>query len=270
MLSYQHIYHAGGPADVYKHSILIHVLTQLKAKNRAVHYMETHAGRGLYDISSKHAKKTGEAKQGIARLMAETDCGAWSKPLLTQVHLLQKKFKGQYYPGSPMVAQSILTGKGDLFSLMELHPREEEALRKYLGADDRVYIEKLDGYAGVIGILRHEEADDTCQNVILIDPSFEIKTEYQSLCVQVEKMLQADKTAVIAIWYPLLPAGLHQAMLEQLAGKFTNIWMKESLFAEQGTVRGMNGSGMVLINMPQIQHDALNKIAQSCQNFFLK
>ena len=68
MLSYQHGYHAGGPADLHKHIVLAELLARLTAKPRGIGYLETHAGRGLYDLAAPEARKTGEAAQGIARI----------------------------------------------------------------------------------------------------------------------------------------------------------------------------------------------------------
>ena len=68
MLSYQHGYHAGGPADLHKHIVLAELLARLTAKPRGITYLETHAGRGLYDLGAAEATKTGEAAQGIGRV----------------------------------------------------------------------------------------------------------------------------------------------------------------------------------------------------------
>ena len=65
MLSYQHAYHAGNLADVHKHALLAWILSYLTAKDKPLSYIETHSGRGLYDLGSAEAVKTGEAGQGI-------------------------------------------------------------------------------------------------------------------------------------------------------------------------------------------------------------
>ena len=52
MLSYQHAYHAGGPADLHKHIVLAELLARLTAKPRGIAYLETHAGRGRYDLAA--------------------------------------------------------------------------------------------------------------------------------------------------------------------------------------------------------------------------
>ena len=67
MLSYQHLYHAGNLADVHKHALLAWMLDYLTRKDKPLSYLETHAGRGLYDLEAPEARKTGEALQGIGR-----------------------------------------------------------------------------------------------------------------------------------------------------------------------------------------------------------
>ena len=64
MLSYQHAYHAGNRADIQKHGLLASVLEILVRKERPLSYIETHAGRGVYDLTAAEAEKTGEAAQG--------------------------------------------------------------------------------------------------------------------------------------------------------------------------------------------------------------
>ena len=65
MLSYQHIYHAGNLADVQKHALLAAMLSYLTRKDKPFSYIETHAGRGLYQLDAPEEMKTGEAEQGI-------------------------------------------------------------------------------------------------------------------------------------------------------------------------------------------------------------
>ena len=56
MLSYQHSYHAGCFADVIKHIVLTNILGYMLKKDSPFFYFESHAGRGQYDITDKHAQ----------------------------------------------------------------------------------------------------------------------------------------------------------------------------------------------------------------------
>ena len=57
MLSYQHAYHAGNLADVHKHAALAWVCDYLTRKDKPLSYIETHAGRGLYDLSARRGRQ---------------------------------------------------------------------------------------------------------------------------------------------------------------------------------------------------------------------
>ncbi len=70
MLSYQHLYHAGNMADVHKHSLLAWMLQYLTQKEKPVSYIETHAWRSLYDLTSYESTKPGEAAAGINLVLA--------------------------------------------------------------------------------------------------------------------------------------------------------------------------------------------------------
>ena len=124
MLSYQHIYHAGNLADVHKHGLLAWTLEYLTRKDKPLTYMETHAGRALYDLSSDSARKTGEAAQGVAK------AGNWfgaDHPYTRMLAATRTAHGDQSYPGSPLLAAQLLR-PGDSLHLAELHPGEHSAL----------------------------------------------------------------------------------------------------------------------------------------------
>ncbi len=126
MLSYQHGYHAGNPADLHKHIVLAELLARLTAKPRGISYVETHAGRGLYDLGAPEALKTGEAARGIGRI--EPDPATAFGAVLAAV---RTRHGAAAYPGSPLIAKEILRPQ-DRLVLMELHPAEHAGLRDAL------------------------------------------------------------------------------------------------------------------------------------------
>jgi 23S rRNA (adenine2030-N6)-methyltransferase len=125
MLSYQHIFHAGNLADVQKHALLAWMLDYLTQKDKPLTYIETHAGRGLYDLGSDEAIKTGEAEAGIAR--AE-DWFDKDHPYLRRLNEVRASYGPLAYPGSPMIAALSLRDQ-DTMHLAELHPQERQHLR---------------------------------------------------------------------------------------------------------------------------------------------
>lgn len=244
MLSYQHIYHAGCLADVYKHSILSILLTQLIQKERALSYIETHAGRGLYDLNSPEAQKTGEFREGIERVL-ERGVFPESHPYIKIIRKIENTYNKHIYPGSAAIAQEILRSQ-DSIHLMELHPQEVVHLRKNI-IGDSVHIHHRDGYEGALAMVPPLPR----RGVIFIDPSFEVKQEYQDVVVFIQKLRKKWPEGSIVLWYPVLEANYHERMIDSLlkAG-FKNTYHNEMPFTHSLEKSGMLGSGMVIINCP--------------------
>lgn len=265
MLSYQHVYHAGGPADLHKHLLLVSLLKHLTAKPKPMTYMETHAGRGLYDLAGVEARKTGEAATGIFRLRhaADAENGAdspisWASDYLDVVRQFENQAPGdgsgqQVYPGSPLIAAELLRSD-DALHLMELHPGEVTALRRTCRRDPRIHVHQRDGYEGVVAI----SPPTPRRGLVLIDPSYEMKEEYAQLPSHVARLLTRRPEAVVMIWFPLLPAGLHAGMVAAIEDKSRNaagsgereIWRSIWEFADKDAGRGMYGSGVLVLNPP--------------------
>ena len=241
MLSYQHIYHAGNLADVHKHMALSVVLERLMTANKPLTYIETHAGRGLYDLSSKEAQKTKEAELGIKSLM----------PKMPKTHAFakvqdatKKKYGKNFYAGSPYIARSILA-KSQLH-LFELHPQEFVALSQNISG---VNLHNKNGYDGTLKLCPPKER----RGLVLIDPSYEIKTEYEDATKFVFDLHKKWKEAVILLWYPILDAGHHAPMVESLEG----CWMQEIMFKDTARIRG---SGLIGVNLRAETVKELEKI----------
>lgn len=244
MLSYQHIYHAGCVADVHKHAILASLMARMTAKPKPMTYFETHAGRGLYDLDSEESQKTGEAAMGIDRLLAEK----WFAPDHPYMQALKACMTARgprIYPGSPLIASHFLR-EGDKMHLMELHPQEVIHLKRNMRSLGAA-IHNRDGFEGVMAI----SPPTPRRGLVFIDPSYEVKTEYTAIPEQITRILRKWSTAVIALWYPLLPSDPHWTMVDtivrmDLPGTLVN----EVEFFKQGEQRGLYGSGVVLINAP--------------------
>lgn len=235
MLSYQHAYHAGGPADVHKHVALARILRALTAKSRALTYMETHSGRGLYDLGSTESLKTGEAAEGIAI----ADLG--DEPFAHALELCRDLNGPHAYPGSPWVAASMLRDT-DQMHLMELHPAEHAAL---CGVLPGAAIQKRDGYEGVAAL----SPPDPRTGLVLVDPSYEVKTEYAQAGAFVRDLIRRSwPEACVLVWYPILRAGRHKELLAELA-PLDPVIHEVSFHLKGGA--GMLGSGLAAVNLPR-------------------
>ncbi len=244
MLSYQHAYHAGNPADLHKHLVLAELLTLLTRKARGISYLETHAGRGLYDLSSPESLKTGEAAEGIQALTLP-DC-----PLKTALDTVRRSFGPAAYPGSPLIAQTLLRDQ-DRLHLMELHPAEFGALRKAL-RNEATAVHKRDGYEGVMSLSPPKPR----KGLVLIDPSYEVKTEYEQVADFTHKLMAKWPEATVMIWYPILPAGRHEALINALKINY----LRHEVSFELKDGEGMTGSGLLLVNAPYGSPDILKRV----------
>ena len=242
MLSYQHIYHAGNLADVQKHALLCAMLHYMGQKPKPMSYLETHAGRGLYDLTSDEAAKTGEADAGIG--IAET----WfdkDHPFRRALQAVRDGFGEQSYGGSPLLAAQLLR-PDDKMHLAELHPREGDALEDAMVMFD-AKIHRRDGF---------EMAQAVCpptprRGLLLIDPSYELKSDYDLIPGQIAKLHRKWNVGVIALWYPILKDQSHLPMLTAL--EFQNlpkVLRHEVRFPAAREGHRMIGSGMFIVNAP--------------------
>jgi 23S rRNA (adenine2030-N6)-methyltransferase len=236
MLSYQHAYHAGGPADLHKHAALAELLASLTAKPRGITYAETHAGRGLYDLAAPEALKTGEAATGIARVSP-----APSTPFGRALAAVRAAHGSHAYPGSPLVARALLRPQ-DRTVLMELHPAEHAALTAALPAGS-AEIHRRDGYEGVLALAPLRPR----RGLVLVDPSYEVKDEYAAAATFVLRLARKWPQAIVLVWYPLLPAGREAELLDGLHPLHPLI---DEVVFDPAPARGMYGSGLALINAP--------------------
>jgi 23S rRNA (adenine2030-N6)-methyltransferase len=241
MLSYQHAYHAGNPADVHKHAALAWMLDYLTRKDKPLSYIETHAGRGLYDLGGAEAMRTGEAAAGIDRLLPRLPAG---HPYGRVVAALRKTHGPRAYPGSPLVAARLLR-PDDRLHLAELHPAEHAALRTAMrGSAARLY--RQDGLALATSLCPPEPR----RGLLLIDPSYEVKTDYTALPARMAKLARAWPVGVIALWYPILRDPLHGPMLAALSKAHPDALRHDVRFDPVRDGHRMVGSGLFVINPP--------------------
>ncbi len=239
MLSYQHSYHAGNLADLHKHALLARMLSYMVQKPKPLSYLETHSGRGLYDLGGAEATRTGEAAAGIARAMAE----GWlspDHPLIAAIMATRAYHGAGAYPGSPLIAQHFLR-RDDQFHLAELHPAEAEALAD---AVPGAQIHHQDGF-----VMANALCPPTPRRgMLLIDPSFEVKADYQEIPRFIARIARKWNVGTIALWYPLLADQRHRTMLWALTADHPQAMRHEVNFAPARPDHGMIGSGMFVIN----------------------
>lgn len=240
MLSYQHAFHAGNLADVHKHALLAVALDYLTRKDKPLSYIETHAGRGMYDLSGPQAQKTGEASAGIESLRAAFPA---QHPYRKAVEAVRAQHGAAAYPGSPALARHLLR-ETDTLHLAELHPQEFGALRRSFRGHAKTY--RQDGF---------ELAHALCppmprRGLLLIDPPYEVKTDYTAIPGHIAKIHRAWNVGGVMLWYPILSSGAERGMLTALRGAYPDAFQSEVRFAPARPGHGMIGSGLFALNAP--------------------
>jgi 23S rRNA (adenine2030-N6)-methyltransferase len=278
MFSYRHGFHAGNHADVLKHMVLIAVLKHLTSKPTALTVVDTHAGAGLYRLDSEYADTSGEAQDGILKLVA-SPLAAEPPPLVADYLALVASFnasgKMKIYPGSPFVTQALLRQEArDKLSLFELHPTDSKALAAHveqLHAGRQVAQRREDGFEGLRALL----PPPSRRGLVLIDPSYEIKSDYGRVAACIQESLKKFATGTYMVWYPVIPRPEAHDLprrLKTLANQAGKPWLHTTLNIGQSPERapthtpgereprpGLTASGVFLVNPPHTLKPALQQ-----------
>jgi 23S rRNA (adenine2030-N6)-methyltransferase len=278
MFSYRHGFHAGNHADVLKHMVLIAVLKHLVAKPTAITVVDTHAGAGLYRLDSDFAGTSGEAQDGIVKLLA-SPLAADPPPLVADYLQLVASFnpsgKTKIYPGSPFVTEALLrTEPRDKLWLFELHPTDSKALAGHVDQLERkrqVTIKREDGFEGLRALL----PPPSRRGLVLVDPSYEIKSDYARVAACLQESLKKFATGTYMIWYPVIPRPEAHELprrLKTLANHAGKPWLHATLNIGQSPARapthtpgettprpGLTASGVFLVNPPHPLKAALQQ-----------
>ena len=239
MLSYQHAFHAGNLADVHKHGLLAWMLAYLTRKDKPLSYIETHAGRALYDLSAPEAVKTGEAARGIARIADWFDDAPFGRVLRAA------RVQGpQMYPGSPFIAGELLRDD-DTLTLAELHPQENAALAEAMLPYPAV-VKQIDGFQLAMSMTPPTPR----RGLLLCDPSYEVKADYTTIPDFFAKLHRRWPVGILVLWYPVLVDQRHKPMITALKAVFPAGIAHEVAFAPARPGHGMVGSGLFVVNAP--------------------
>lgn len=247
MLSYLHAFHAGNFADVHKHALLALTLRMLQAKPGAIACFDTHAGSAVYDLNGDRARKTGEADQGIRplwRQRQELISEDWQPLLATLAQCNPGAGDLRYYPGSPQWFSSLCRPV-DSLTAFELHPSESPQLVQW-ARGRQVRVRHRDGFRGLLQALPPRQP----RLLALIDPAYEVKSDYSTVATTLEKAWQRCRHGVYLVWYPLLPQARERALQAALqAGPVRKVLRSECLLTPPPE-QGMTGSGMLVVNPP--------------------
>jgi len=244
-MNYQHIYHAGNFADVAKHVGLLYCLGALKRKDAGFFVLDSHAGRGFYDLQSPEAQKSGEAERGVQRLIVNS---LNDEPLADYFAAIRAR-RGKRlsrYPGSPaLIAAGLRPQDRALF--VELVPAEARAADRQMESLGRIRVEIDDGYAALKAFLPPDER----RGLVLIDPPYESLDELKQMTRAFADAYRRWPSGIFLMWYPIRSA----TQRNMVHARFESLGIAKMLFADlaihpDDAGLGLAGSGLMIVNPP--------------------
>lgn len=255
-MNYRHAYHAGNFADVLKHATLALVIEHLKLKPAPFRVIDTHAGIGEYDLHAEEAGKTGEWRDGIARIIAAPRPADVDQLLAPYLAALQPGIVDgslRYYPGSPLLARRLIR-PGDRVMANELHPEDAATLTKRFARDRQVKVSSMDGWTALKAFLPPVER----RGIVLVDPPFEEPREFERIAAGLREAVDRFATGTLLLWYPIKALAPVRAFQRDVAGL-----CRAPPLAIEIMVRAshdptvLNGTGVLVVNPPYTLRDKL-------------
>jgi 23S rRNA (adenine2030-N6)-methyltransferase len=249
-MNYRHGYHAGNFADVVKHITLVAILDYLKKKDTPFSVIDTHAGRGAYDLAGEQAAKTGEAQNGIAALRGLPGEGSLGTYL--------KLAGGKRYPGSPLIAAQLLRTQDRLVAI-EKHPEEAALLRETLAPFRTAAAEQADGHARLLKLL----PPPSRRGLVVIDPPFEAADEFEQLAQTLRAAVARFATGIYLVWYPVKSEAQANGFLGEVlaSGDVTKALTINTIIPVPDGKLG--AAGLLVINPPYGLAAQMRQVAQA-------
>jgi 23S rRNA (adenine2030-N6)-methyltransferase len=246
-MNYRHAYHAGNFADVLKHVVLVALLDHLGKKPAPYFFMDTHAGRGAYPLGAAETQRAGEYRDGIARLL---DAVAVPEPVARYLDLVREigieEGHLYRYPGSPRLALACMRGD-DRAALVELEPKEADALRAEVKGDRRAQVHERDGYEALAALVPPREK----RGLVLIDPPYEEPDDFERVQLALAGALERWPAGMYAAWYPIKHSDGAGRFLARMAASGIRQQLAIELCIERDdSPGGLNGSGLLVVNPP--------------------
>jgi 23S rRNA (adenine2030-N6)-methyltransferase len=254
-MNYRHAFHAGGFADVIKHIVLVRILTYLQEKPAAFRIIDSHAGAGLYDLTSEEARRGGEWLTGIARVMQARFSEATLplvKPYLDIVRAFNSERELKAYPGSPLIARALLRPQ-DRLTACEVEPKARKRLIDALRRDTQARVVDLDGWLALPAFVPPKER----RGLVLIDPPFEQKDEFERLADAFAQAFAKWPSGSYLLWYPVKSRRVTDILARHVAevvdagpspGKALRL--EFSVAPQAAADAGLVAAGLLIVNPP--------------------
>jgi 23S rRNA (adenine2030-N6)-methyltransferase len=248
-MNYRHAFHAGNFADVHKHSVLARILAHLRLKPGAFRVIDTHAGAGRYDLFGPDASRSGEWRQGIARVWqgsCEEAARALLAPYLDAVAALNPDGKLAAYPGSPLIAAHLMRAQDRLIAC-EAEAEAAASLARSLRRDARAKTLPIDGWMALGANVPPKER----RGLVVIDPPFEDAGDFTQLTTVLAAAYRKWPSGIYMLWYPIKERGAPDALARRLKKlAVPNILRSEVMLGRPEAGAGLAGSGLIVVNPP--------------------
>jgi len=247
-MNYRHAFHAGNFADVAKHLALVASLQYLQKKPAGLVVIDTHAGRGRYDLSGNEAQRTGEAETGVKRLASLT-----GGPSSLTTYLAEALGSG-YYPGSPLLAAHLLRPQDRLVAI-EKHPEDGEALKAVLQPFIKTRMEAGDGYRRLLALLPPPER----RGLILIDPPYESPDEFAAAAQAFAAAYRRFATGVYMLWFPIKSAAEANGFCGEVLAAGAAKLLRLDVRLKEVPEGKLAAAGLLIVNPPWQLEDELKE-----------
>jgi 23S rRNA (adenine2030-N6)-methyltransferase len=251
-MKYRHQYHAGNFADVHKHVLLLDVLAALARKDKGFLFVDTHAGRGEYDLHPGDTQHPAEWQSGVARLLAARPSHESLQKYRT---IVSAGVHGGslVYPGSPLLVARALR-PADRAVFFETQREEAGHLRKVMPPGGRIRVEGSDGFAGLRSLFPPPER----RGCVLIDPPYEERADFTRVQQAALDALERFEGAVLVLWLPVKLRTDFDAWLAQLASAAARPVLASLLWLHPMDSRAaLNGSALVVVNPPYLLEESV-------------
>jgi len=260
LLSYRHAFHAGNFADVLKHAVLTLVLEYMARKEKGYTYIDSHSGAGMYSLKNEYAQKTGEYREGIAKILQAENDASFPEALTPYVelikHLTPENSELDIYPGSPGIAKQLMR-RQDSAHLFELHPTDIQHLVEFCQRWRKSHVKQIDGYQGVLGLI----PPPSRRGVVLIDPPYELKEDYAKAVKTIIKAYKKFNSGTYILWYPVVTRERIDAMEKDFSrSEVRNLLQVEFCLQNDSEEYGMTGTGLFIVNPPWQLENQLTEI----------
>jgi 23S rRNA (adenine2030-N6)-methyltransferase len=247
-MNYRHAFHAGNFADVMKHALMVRMLVYLQRKEAPLRVIDTHAGLGLYDLTGDEAGRTGEWRDGIARLDEPfaADVESLLEPYRRVVASIRTRHGAEVYPGSPAIVRELLR-RQDRGVFVELHPADHAVLAERFNAVANIKVMSLDGWTALHALIPAKEK----RGLVLIDPPYEEPNELERLVDEMLRAVRKWPTGLYAGWYPIKDVGAVDTVAAILNRQCPRPALRLELYVDDPRDPGrLNGCGLFVLNPP--------------------